>query len=93
AAALPLAALIAGSIFGSGGLFELRRLQSENAVLSEDVFQLLRENEELRRRILALRRSDRELERLARRELGLVRDGEIVYRFRSRTDEPRGESQ
>lgn len=87
AAALPLGALLAGSIAGSGGVLELLRLRHERAELSEEVFRLLRETEVLRRRILTLRRSDVELERLARQELGLVRDGEIVYRFRSRKDE------
>ncbi|HSD10990.1 MAG TPA: septum formation initiator family protein [Candidatus Binatia bacterium] len=83
-AALLLAALLGSSLFGSGGLVDLWRLRSERAALGEDVFGLLAKNDELRRKILRLRRSDRALERLARQELGLVRDDEIVYRFRPR---------
>lgn len=70
---------------GSGGLYRLWRLRTERSVLGADAFRLLSKNDELRQRILRLR-SDRGLERLARQELGLVRDGEVVYRFRSHAD-------
>jgi cell division protein FtsB len=83
-AALLLAALLGSSLLGSGGLVHLRRLRAERAALGEDAFRLLAKNDALRQKILHLRRSDRALERLARQELGLVRDGEIVYRFRPR---------
>ncbi len=86
--ALPITALLAASVFGSGGLLELWRLRRERTVLRDEVFRLLQDNDTIHQRIVLLRRSDRELERLARQQLGLVRDGEIVYRFRSRADEP-----
>jgi len=82
-AALPLFGLLTSAIFGNGGLFELRRVRRERDVLSEEVFRVLNANETLRAQIRALRTSDRLRERLARLELGLVREGEIVYRFRS----------
>ena len=85
-AAVLLGGLLGSSIFGSGGVVHLWRLSRERAALGEDAFALLAKNDELRRKILHLRRSDRALERLARQELGLVRDGEIVYRFRARPD-------
>ena len=81
-ASILLAGLLGSSIFGSGGLVRLWRLAAERSALGEDAFRLLAKNDDLRRKILSMRRSDRALERLARRELGLVRDGEIVYRFR-----------
>jgi cell division protein FtsB len=80
-AALLLVALLGACVFGTGGLLHLRRLRAERRALAEETFTLLVKNETLRQRILRLR-SDRTLERLARQELGLVRDGEIVYRFR-----------
>jgi cell division protein FtsB len=83
-AAVLLAGLLGSSIFGSGGLVHLWRLSIERTALGEEAFRLLAKNDELRRKILRMRHSDRALERMARRELGLVRDGEIVYRFRSR---------
>jgi cell division protein FtsB len=84
-AVLLLIALLGACIFGGGGLLHLRRLRAERRALAEETFTLLVKNEGLRQRILRLR-SDRALERLARQELGLVRDGEIVYRFRGRTE-------
>lgn len=80
-ASLLLSALVAGAIFGSGGVVDLNRLRSERDHLAEALFVRIRENARLVRRIEALRTSDRELERLARQELGLVRENEIVYRF------------
>ena len=79
-----LAALLVSSVFGSGGLLQLWRLAGERSDLGQETYRLLEKNDELRQSILRLRRSDRALERLARRELGLVRDGEVVYRFRAR---------
>jgi len=85
-AALLLTALLGSSTFGSGGLLQLWHMHTEREALGEDALRLLVKNDELRRSILHLRHSDRSLERLARERLGLVRDGEIIYRFRSRAD-------
>ena len=80
-AAILLTALVGNAIVGDGGLLELAKLSSERRAIGEDVFDLMRGNDELRRKIRVLRDSPRSLERLARRDLGLVRPGEIVYRF------------
>ncbi len=77
-----LVGVLASSVFGSGGLLQLARLHGERRTLGDQAFALLAKNEDLRREIRELRKSDRALERLARQELGLVRDGELVYRFR-----------
>ena len=79
-----LAGLLGSCVFGGGGLLQLWRLHGERSALGEETYRLLAKNDELRQSILRLRRSDRALERLARRELGLVREGEVVYRFRPR---------
>lgn len=76
--------VLASGVFGSGGLIQLSRLHDERRALGEQAFGLLAKNEDLRREIRELRKSDRALERLARQELGLVREGELVYRFRRR---------
>ena len=80
-AALALFALAAGSVFGSGGVIDLNHLSVERDELAEDVFSRVRDNAELAQRIHTLRTSDRELERLARQQLGMVRENEIVYHF------------
>lgn len=85
---LVLAGVVVSSVFGSGGALQLLRLRSERRALGEQAFALLEKNEGLRRKILELRHSDRAIERLARQELGLVREGELVYRFRDRPADP-----
>jgi cell division protein FtsB len=85
-AALLLTALLGSSTFGSGGLLQLWHMHAEREALGEETLRLLVKNDDLRRSILHLRHSDRSLERLARERLGLVRDGEIIYRFRPRGD-------
>ena len=59
-------------------LIELRRQQAE---LSEQAFDLLQNNEALRKQIVRLHDDDRYLEELAREKLGLVGQHEVVYRF------------
>lgn len=71
------------TLFGERGLLHLWRLQGEKKRLDESNFLLQRENELLRERIYRLRHDDAYLEKVAREELGLVRDGEIIYRFAS----------
>lgn len=51
---------------------ELRQLESES-------FDLLQAGEKARRQLEALQTDDAELERVARRELQLVRPGEVLY--------------
>jgi len=67
--------------FGERGVFHLWRLRGEKGQLDEKNYALQKENDALRERIDRIRHDDRFLEKLAREELGLIRPGEIVYRF------------
>jgi cell division protein FtsB len=69
------------TVFGTNGVVRLAKLRDGEEVLTDRAFALLQENENLRQRILRLQRDDHFLEAVARSRLGLVRDGEIVYRF------------
>jgi cell division protein FtsB len=73
---------VAGSaLFGSDGitrLFQLRALRQE---LGETAMANLRENEALLQQVRALRDDPRVVEAQARRQLGMVRPNETVYRF------------
>ena len=53
---------------------ELERLHAANVALAE-------RNERLRLQIAAIRYDDRYLEHVAREDLGLVNQGEVIYRF------------
>ncbi len=64
-------------------MVHLWRLRGEKKKLSERYFRLQTENEIFRERIYKLNHDNLYLEKVAREELGLVRPGEIVYRFSS----------
>lgn len=67
--------------FGEWGLLHYWRLSDEGTRLEERTRALQRENEHLREQVYRLGNDDQYLEKLAREELGLAREGEIVYRF------------
>lgn len=71
------------TLFGERGVLHLWRLWEEKKKLEERNFLLLKENEALRERIHRLRHDALYLEKIAREDLGLVRPGEIIYRFAS----------
>ena len=67
--------------FGERGFIHLYRMDRERQTYQEKINKLERENRELLDEIHRLR-SDREyVENLGRRELGLVKEDEIIYRF------------
>ena len=68
-------------VFGEWGLVHYRRLVEERRVLEERSQALQRENELLRDKIYRIRKDDRYLEKLAREEFGLAREGETIYLF------------
>ena len=63
------------------GLPRYRRLRSEVAELRESNQELVREIAELKSEIEALRTDPSYVERIARDELGMVRDEELVFQF------------
>jgi cell division protein FtsB len=63
------------------GLRLARKLQADSRQREEQNLALARENERLKREISALEGNDRALERAAREELGLVKEGEVVFTF------------
>jgi len=73
---------VAGSaLLGPHGVRHLRELRAERGRLAAATVRLLEQNARLRDEIARLERDDTYLEGLARRELGLVRPNETVYRF------------
>jgi cell division protein FtsB len=80
---LAIVAVAISSLVGEDGVAHILRLRAERRALGSAAFALLERNEALRAEIDRLRNDDVHLEGLARRELGLVRPNEFVYRFRS----------
>ena len=78
---LLLSVMIFFTFFGDKGLFQVYRLRSELKEIEKVNMELRGENERFRVEIDNLRTNKKYIEELARRELGLVKKGEIVYQF------------
>lgn len=70
------------AMFGEKGVVRLVKLMRERENLAEQVEQLKQENARLKHQIEALRSDHRYLEQMARKELGMVREDEVVFQFR-----------
>lgn len=78
------------TIFGERGLLHIHHLNREHAELEKEMAALRRENERLKSEIEALRSNREYLESIARREFGLVRQNEVIYRFMTSARKGRG---
>jgi cell division protein FtsB len=80
---LALVALLLGfALFGDRGVLHMLKLSGQKAILAEKLAEFETQNEELRAEIEALRNDRHYIERIARKELGMVRDDELVFQFR-----------
>jgi cell division protein FtsB len=85
-ALLFLGLLVAWLGFGERGFIHLYRMDRERQTYLERINTLERENRELLDEIQRLR-SDRDyVENLGRRELGLVKEDELMYRFETKKE-------
>jgi cell division protein FtsB len=78
-----IAMVTLSALFGEHGIPHLLALRAERQTLGQTAFTLFQENERLREQITRLKTDDLYVEGLARKQLGLVRPNEIVYRFRA----------
>lgn len=74
--------LLVSFLFSKGGMAELQKSRQRVAALQVDVDRLRAENQRLGSEISSLRKSTLAVERIAREDLGMARDGEIVYVLR-----------
>ena len=80
---LIIAALVAMALFGDKGVLRALQANRQKSDLEVQVKALEATNAELRQEIKALRNDPRTIENLARKELGMVKDDELVYQFRT----------
>jgi len=66
-------------MFSDRGLPELQHARTRVAALRADIAKLERENERLRAEIDSVKRSSYAIERIAREDLGMAKQGEVVY--------------
>ena len=78
---LAIAGVAASVLLGEHGVAHWLRLRTERRALGQTAFVLMERNARLRDEIRRLHSDDLYLEGLARRQLGLVRPNEFVYRF------------
>jgi cell division protein FtsB len=74
--------LLLNGLFGERGLMETMRVRRAYAASERDLARVKRENAGLRDLARRLRTDPRTIETVARGELGLVRDGEILVTVR-----------
>lgn len=80
---LALIAIILGfAFFGERGILHMLKLSNQKAALEQKLADVETQNEQLRGEIAALRNDRHYIERIARTELGMVRDDELVFQFR-----------
>ena len=78
---IPLLILGALTFLGEKGILHLLRLQKEVAQIKESNIKLEEENQKLREEVKRLQNDKRYIEEIARKELGMVKEGEIIYQF------------
>jgi len=71
--------LVVDALFGSRGMLETMRARRQFAALAAALAQTRRDNDRLRDQIRRLRTDPETIESVAREELGLVRDDEVVF--------------
>jgi len=74
--------LVVDALFGNRGLLETMRARRQYAELAADLARRRQENERLRSDIHRLLADPTAIESVAREELGLMRDGEVVFILR-----------
>tara|TARA_B100001123_G_C15342516_1_gene1035597 strand:+ start:5955 stop:6311 length:357 start_codon:yes stop_codon:yes gene_type:complete len=74
--------LLGNALVGERGLIETFRAYSDSEILGREIQDLRRENESLRRTSIQLQENPQTIEELARRDLGLIRPGEILLVIR-----------
>ena len=68
--------------FGERGFIHLYRIEKERQAYADKIRDLERENRRLLDEISRLRSDPDYIESQGRRELGLVKEGEVLYRFK-----------
>jgi cell division protein FtsB len=76
-------ALVGMALLGSQGVPGVRRLQAERETLKAEIADLEKRQAALTEEVQELRENPKAIERRARQELGMIRDGETVIQLKS----------
>lgn len=85
-----LLALLSGAWlwFGEGGFVRLYHSEAERQACIDRIRRLAEENEVLLNEVHLLRTDPEYLESVARRNLNLIKENEVVYRFENESESP-----
>jgi cell division protein FtsB len=83
--ALALLALVLQDIFGAHGVLAMRRSQKEVEQIQREIKQLNDQNCALEQTVNALKTDPKEIERIAREDMGLARQGEYIFKLAPKT--------
>jgi cell division protein FtsL len=78
---IPLLILGVFTFFGEKGVLHLLGLRKEVVRIKERNIKLEEENQKLREEVKRLQKDKRYIEEIARKELGMVKENEIIYQF------------
>jgi len=69
------------TFFGERGILHFFRLKRELTRIREENQRVEEENQKLREEVKRLQQEKRYIEEIARKELGMVKEGEVIYQF------------
>jgi cell division protein FtsB len=75
------------TFFGDKGIFHLLRLRQELVRFKEANLKMEEENRKLKEEVKRLQHEKRYIEEIARKELGMVKEGEVIYQFETPDNE------
>ena len=84
ASAVFLFALLLMIIFGDNGFLDLKRLKQERAELAEQSSDMESQNLKLYRKVERLKNDPVFIENVARQELGMIGDDEVILKFKNK---------
>ncbi len=78
------------TFWGDKGIFHLTRLKKELSRIRENNGKIESENQRLKEEVRRLKYDKRYIEEIARKELGMIKEGEIIYQFDISEDKKEG---
>lgn len=79
------ALLLISDVFGTHGVLAMRRSQKQAADIEKKIEQLNAENAQLEARVKALKTDPEAIEKIAREEMGLAKQGEYIFKVAPQT--------
>jgi cell division protein FtsB len=74
-------ALLVHDVFGAHGFLAMQRTRAEIEKVQKEIERLNKENIQLAEEVKALKSDPRTIEKIAREDLGLAKDGEVIIKI------------